>query len=40
VVVRWLRERGFDAQVIETRFEGERDDEEREAVAAGSVADG
>ena len=27
VVVRWLRERGLDAHVIETRFEGERDDD-------------
>jgi hypothetical protein len=26
VVVRWLREQGLDASVIETRFEGERDD--------------
>lgn len=25
-VVRWLRERGMDADVIETRYEGERDD--------------
>jgi putative mRNA 3-end processing factor len=34
VVVRWLRERGIDAQVVETRFEGERDDEERDAALA------
>jgi putative mRNA 3-end processing factor len=27
-VVRWLRERGLDAVAVETRFEGERDDEE------------
>ena len=26
-VVRWLRERGRDAQAVQTRFEGERDDE-------------
>ena len=25
-VVRWLQERGLDAQAIATRFEGERDD--------------
>ena len=25
-VVRWLRERGMDAEAVETRFEGERDD--------------
>jgi putative mRNA 3-end processing factor len=25
-VVRWLRERGIEAEVMETRFEGERDD--------------
>ena len=29
-VVRWLRERGLDAVAVETRFEGERDDEEAE----------
>jgi putative mRNA 3-end processing factor len=41
VVVRWLREHGLEAQAIETRFEGERDDEERDPVAAlPSVADG
>jgi putative mRNA 3-end processing factor len=41
VVVRWLREHGLEAQVIETRFEGERDDEERDAAAAAlSAADG
>jgi hypothetical protein len=27
VVVRWLRERGLDASVVATRFEGERDDQ-------------
>lgn len=27
VVVRWLREHGLDAHAVETRFEGERDDE-------------
>lgn len=27
VVVRWLREHGLDASVVETRFEGERDDQ-------------
>ncbi len=26
-VVRWLRERGVDAQAVQTRFEGERDDD-------------
>lgn len=26
VLVRWLRERGLDAQAVETRYEGERDD--------------
>ena len=26
VLARWLRERGLEAQAIETRFEGERDD--------------
>ena len=29
-VVRWLRERGLDAQAVQTRFEGERDDEASE----------
>jgi putative mRNA 3-end processing factor len=31
VLVRWLRERGVDAQAIETRYEGERDDGPDEA---------
>jgi putative mRNA 3-end processing factor len=26
VLARWLRERGLDAQALETRYEGERDD--------------
>jgi putative mRNA 3-end processing factor len=26
-VVRWLKERGLDARAVQTRFEGERDDE-------------
>jgi putative mRNA 3-end processing factor len=26
-VVRWLRERGLDAQAVQTRFEGETDDD-------------
>jgi putative mRNA 3-end processing factor len=26
-VVRWLRERGLDAQAVQTRFEGEMDDD-------------
>jgi putative mRNA 3-end processing factor len=26
VLTRWLRERGLDAQALETRYEGERDD--------------
>jgi putative mRNA 3-end processing factor len=34
VVVRWLQERGIDARAVETRFEGERDDEVIEAVEA------
>jgi hypothetical protein len=25
--VRWLRDRGLEAQAVQTRFEGERDDE-------------
>jgi putative mRNA 3-end processing factor len=25
-MVRWLREKGFDAKAIDTRFEGERDE--------------
>jgi putative mRNA 3-end processing factor len=29
-VVRWLRERGLDAREVQTRFEGERDDEAAE----------
>ncbi len=35
VVTRWLRDRGRDARVIATRFEGERDDSPAEAVADG-----
>jgi putative mRNA 3-end processing factor len=31
VVVRWLREHGRDAQAIETRYEGERDDDTESA---------
>jgi putative mRNA 3-end processing factor len=31
VVVRWLQERGIDARTVQTRFEGERDDEVIEA---------
>jgi putative mRNA 3-end processing factor len=30
VVVRWLQERGVDAKAVQTRFEGERDDEVQE----------
>jgi putative mRNA 3-end processing factor len=26
VLVRWLRERGFESEALETRYEGERDD--------------
>jgi putative mRNA 3-end processing factor len=26
-VVRWLRERGLDAHAVQTRFEGEQDDD-------------
>ena len=33
-VVRWLRERGLDAQAVQTRFEGERDDEVSEEAVA------
>jgi putative mRNA 3-end processing factor len=37
VLARWLRERGLDAQALETRYEGERDDapdeSERDAAA-------
>jgi putative mRNA 3-end processing factor len=36
-VVRWLRERGLDAQAVQTRFEGETDDD---AVAAGDAIEG
>jgi putative mRNA 3-end processing factor len=36
-VVRWLRERGLDAQVIQTRFEGERDDDAAERDDAGAM---
>ena len=35
-VVRWLRERGVDARAVQTRFEGERDDEASEAGADGA----
>jgi hypothetical protein len=31
VLARWLRERGLDAQALETRYEGERDDATEEA---------
>jgi putative mRNA 3-end processing factor len=31
VLVRWLRERGVDAEAIETRYEGERDDSPEDA---------
>ena len=34
VVVRWLREKGLDARAIQTRFEGERDEEIPEAAEA------
>jgi putative mRNA 3-end processing factor len=30
-VVRWLTERGIEAKAVQTRFEGERDDEVIEA---------
>ena len=33
-VVRWLMERGIDARAVQTRFEGERDDEVTEEVEA------
>jgi putative mRNA 3-end processing factor len=34
VLVRWLRERGVDAEAIETRYEGERDDTRDDAEEA------
>ncbi len=34
VLVRWLRERGLDAQALETRYEGERDDAPAEGAAS------
>ncbi len=42
VVVRWLRERGVEAEAIATRFEGERDDgpAEAESADAGSAETG
>jgi putative mRNA 3-end processing factor len=41
-VVRWLSERGVDARAVQTRFEGETDDEVSEATPTGEagVADG
>jgi putative mRNA 3-end processing factor len=33
-VVRWLGERGLDAKAVQTRFEGERDDEVSEEPTA------
>jgi putative mRNA 3-end processing factor len=30
VVVRWLRERGLDASAVQTRFEGDVDDDAAE----------
>jgi len=43
-VVRWLSERGVDARAVQTRFEGETDDEVSEATPTGeagaAVADG
>ena len=41
VVVRWLREHGLDAEAVQTRFEGERDDTgaKEEAERAGPGAD-
>jgi putative mRNA 3-end processing factor len=33
-VVRWLRDKGIDAQAIQTRFEGEKDDEATDAPEA------
>ena len=35
VVARWLREQGIDAGVVQTRFEGERDDATEELAAPG-----
>jgi putative mRNA 3-end processing factor len=37
-VVRWLRDRGIDARAVQTRFEGERDDEIGEISEAGSAS--
>ena len=36
-VARWLRERGLDAQAVQTRFEGERDDDATGGEDAGAV---
>ena len=38
VLARWLREQGLDAQVVATRFEGERDDAVEEAGGEGEEA--
>lgn len=38
VVARWLREQGLEAEVVQTRFEGERDDAAEEV--AGASAEG
>jgi putative mRNA 3-end processing factor len=35
-VVRWLRERGLDAEEVHTRYEGERDDEAAEEAKGGT----
>ena len=40
VVVKWLREKGLDADVILTRYEGERDDKGAEDVEADDLAPG
>ncbi len=40
VVVRWLREKGLDAEAIATRYEGERDDKGAEEVEAGEESEG
>jgi putative mRNA 3-end processing factor len=38
-VVRWLRERGVEAQAVATRFEGETDDAEADAAVADAAAE-
>jgi putative mRNA 3-end processing factor len=37
-VVRWLQERGVDAKAVQTRFEGEQDDEVAEILEEAPAA--